>query len=113
MLSAVATPRLLMKVRTMIRPNRVSEIRSIGSSTGPKGTSVTSDIESNAHRIKRPLNQTPVAQSSEASLLTISAGGADLSTQRRREVSQDDRTLRLHVRCHRLRINRPPRREPR
>jgi hypothetical protein len=32
----------------MIRPNKVSEIRSIGSSTRPKGLSETSDIESNA-----------------------------------------------------------------
>ena len=37
-----------MKVRAMIRPNKVSEIRSIGSSTRPKGLSETSDIESNA-----------------------------------------------------------------
>ena len=37
-----------MKVRAMIRPNKVSEIRSIGSSTRPKGISETSDIESNA-----------------------------------------------------------------
>jgi hypothetical protein len=32
----------------MIRPNKVSEIRSIGSSTCPRGLSETSDIESNA-----------------------------------------------------------------
>ena len=37
-----------MKVRAMIRPNKVSEIRSIGSSTRPEGLSETSDIESNA-----------------------------------------------------------------
>src|SRR6476620_10953739 len=48
MLPDVATPRLQMKVRAMIRPNKVSEIRSIGSSTRPDGLSETSDIESNA-----------------------------------------------------------------
>src|SRR6185369_1179471 len=48
MLPDVATPRLQMKVRAMIRPNKVSEIRSIGSSTRPEGLSETSDIESNA-----------------------------------------------------------------
>ena len=37
-----------MKVRAMIRPNKVSEIRSIGSSTRPEGLSETSDIELNA-----------------------------------------------------------------
>src|ERR1700751_822325 len=52
MLPAVATPRLQMKVRTMIRPNKVSEIRSIGSSTRAKGISETADIKS-----KRPLAQ--------------------------------------------------------
>ena len=34
---------------SMIRPNRVSEIRSIGSSTRPKGKSEASDIISLAH----------------------------------------------------------------
>src|SRR4249919_661748 len=47
MLPDVATPRLQMKVSAMIRPNKVSEIRSIGSSN-PKGVSETSDIESSA-----------------------------------------------------------------
>src|SRR5215468_7382075 len=51
MLPVVATPRLQMKVRAMIRPNKVSEIRSIGSSTRPKRVSETSDIESNARRL--------------------------------------------------------------
>ena len=37
-----------MKVRAMIRPNKVSDIRSIGSSMR-KEVSETSDIESNAH----------------------------------------------------------------
>ena len=36
-----------MNVSAMIRPNKVSEIRSIGSSN-PKGVSETSDIESSA-----------------------------------------------------------------
>jgi len=35
-------------VRAMIRPNKVSEIRSIGSSTRPNVISETADIESNA-----------------------------------------------------------------
>src|SRR6185436_21056693 len=48
MLPDVATPRLQMKVRAMIRPNKVSEIRSIGSSTRPMGISETADIESSA-----------------------------------------------------------------
>jgi hypothetical protein len=41
-----------MKVRTIIRPNKVSEIRSIGSSTRAKGISETADI-----KLKRPLPQ--------------------------------------------------------
>src|SRR5262249_21360408 len=49
MLPAVAIPRLHMKVRTIIKPNKVSEIRSIGSSTRTKGISETADIKS-----KRP-----------------------------------------------------------
>src|SRR3974390_3459 len=48
MLPVVATPRLQMKVRTMIRPNKASEIRSIGSSTRSKGASETVNIKSNA-----------------------------------------------------------------
>ena len=48
MLPDVATPRLQIKVRAMIRPNKVSEIRSIGSSTRLKGISETADIKSNA-----------------------------------------------------------------
>jgi hypothetical protein len=35
----------------MIRPNKVSEIRSTGSSTGLKGILETSDIEFNAGRL--------------------------------------------------------------
>ena len=38
-----------MKVRAMIRPNKVSEIRSIGSSTCTKGISEAADIKSNVH----------------------------------------------------------------
>src|SRR6516225_3576528 len=49
MLPAVATPRLQMKVRAMMRPNKVSEIRSIGSSTCTKGISEAADIKSNIH----------------------------------------------------------------
>jgi hypothetical protein len=48
-----------MKVRTMIRPNKVSEIRSIGSSTRSKGASETADIKSNARWFDLQENRVP------------------------------------------------------
>src|SRR4029078_6914221 len=44
MSAPVATPSEQMKVSAMIRPNRVSDIRSIGSSTLPNRESESSDI---------------------------------------------------------------------
>src|SRR5215470_19225372 len=49
MLAPVAIPSEQRKVRAMIRPNKVSEILSIGSSTLPKGVSEASDILENTH----------------------------------------------------------------
>src|ERR1700751_4337626 len=49
MLAPVAIPSEQRKVRAMIRPNKVSEILSIGSSTLPKGVSDASDILENTH----------------------------------------------------------------
>src|SRR6516164_7965827 len=80
MLPVVATPRLQMKVRTMIRPNKASEIRSIGSSTRSKGASETADIKSNARWFDLQENRVP----------------------------QRDRTLRLYVGRHRLATHRAP-----
>ena len=43
-----------MKVRAMIRPNKVSEIRSIGSSTLPNRVSETSDISIKLRNLRGP-----------------------------------------------------------
>src|SRR5215475_12689643 len=67
MLPAVAMPRLQMKVRAMIRPNNVSEIRSIGSSTRQERISETADIKA------------ALAQSWGSVLVAILADGRDRS----------------------------------
>src|SRR5262249_22867359 len=67
MLPAVAMPRLQMKVRAMIRPNNVSEIRSIEPSTRKERISETADIKA------------ALAQSWGSVLVAILADGRDLS----------------------------------
>jgi hypothetical protein len=75
MLAPVATPREQMKVRAIIRPNMVSEIRCIGSSTRPEEVSEASGIVSNAQ----------LAQFGGGDLLTIFSRKTSLLVQHRRE----------------------------
>src|ERR1700745_2574104 len=76
MLPAVATPRLQVKVRTMTRPNKVSEIRSIGSSTRTKGIPETADIKSKRAlaQTQRPIFPTTLFNGVTA-LCAVGAGG--------------------------------------
>src|SRR5215471_1052794 len=92
-----------MKVRAIIRPNKVSEIRSIGSSTRPEGISETADIKSNACWLDLE----------EPILRAILANGADLSARSTDRAPQHDRTLRLYVERHRLAMDRAPPRDAR
>ena len=92
----VATLREQMKVSTMIRPNKVSEIRSIGSNMRSKEGSETSDIESNAYLAQSRESDLPAIVSAEHAFLHGVGSERSLKCRSTKDAVQDAPLLTLH-----------------